>query len=233
MTAIAQSPAVRLATLAAALVPAFGAMAQEDVDVQKLTKPGSVVEFGAAYVDENNGRFGQYNGLNEKGGYGLLDFNLNRRDEETGNWLQFSGSNVGLDMRKLRLDNRTQGDWGYFVQYDQIPRYSPYTVNTGLSGIGTGGVAINYVPLRDVQLDTQRKAWTLGFDKMLSGGWDFQVRYKNEEKTGSRIWGRGTTGAVGFEFVTDPIDYATQQIEATLGYNSKSLQLSGGYYGTI
>jgi MtrB/PioB family decaheme-associated outer membrane protein len=233
MATTARIPAFRLAALTAALLPAYGALAQDAEEIDKLTKPGSVIEFGAAYVDEDNQRFGQYNGLNEKGGYGLLDFNLNRRDEETGNWLQFSGSNVGLDVRKLRLDHRTQGNWGYFIQYDQIPRYSPYMVNTGLEGIGTGTVTINGAPLRDVQLDTQRKAWTLGLDKALPAGWDVQFRYRNEEKTGSRIWGRGTTGAVGFEFVTDPIDYNTQQIEAIVGYNSRDFQLSGGYYGTL
>jgi MtrB/PioB family decaheme-associated outer membrane protein len=235
MARIAPVPTFRLAMLAAALLPVYAmqAQAQDDVDVQKLTKPGNVVEFGAAYVDEDNQRFGQFNGLNTKGAYGLLDFNLNQRDEETGHWLQFTGSNVGLDMRKLRLDQRTQGDWGYFIEYSQLPRYSPYMVNTGLSGIGTGGVSVNFVPLRDVQLDTQRKAWTLGFDKMLAAGWDVQFRYRSEEKTGSRIWGRGSTGAVGFEFVTDPIDYSTQQFEAILGYNSRNLQLSGGYYGTL
>ena len=62
-----------------------------------------------------------------------------------GNWLQFSGSNVGLDMRKLRLDHRTQGNWGYFVEFSQIPRYSPYTVNTGLAGIGTGNIAVTMI----------------------------------------------------------------------------------------
>lgn len=232
----AQISTFRLAALAAALLPVYAglAQAQDAAEIDKLTKPSSVIEFGAGYVDEDNNRFGQYNGLNEKGGYGLLEFNLNRRDEETGNWLQITGSNVGLDMRKLRLDHRTQGNWGYFIQYDQIPRYSQYVVNTGLAGIGTGTVNFNGVPLRDVQLDTQRKAWTLGLDKALPAGWDVQVRYRNEEKTGSRIWGQGTTGGAGqFQFLADPIDYNTQQIEATVGYSGKGLQLSGGYYGTM
>ena len=231
-----QTSAFRLAALVAALLPVYAslAQAQDTAEIDKLSKPGSVIEFGAGYVDEDNGRFGQYNGLNEKGGYGLLDFNLNRRDEATGEWLQFSGSNVGLDMRKLRLEHRTQGNWGYFVQYDQIPRFSPYTVNTGLSGIGTGGVAINFVPLRDVQIETERKAWTLGLDKVLPAGWDVQFRYRSEDKTGSRIWGQGTTGGAGqFQFLADPIDYNTQQLEATVGYTTKNLQLNGGYYGTL
>ncbi|HEX9182121.1 MAG TPA: MtrB/PioB family outer membrane beta-barrel protein, partial [Burkholderiales bacterium] len=213
----AQNTAFRLAALAAALLPVYASLAQSQdaAEIDKLTKPGSVIEFGAGYVDEDNNRFGQYNGLNEKGGYGLLDFNINRRNEETGNWLQFSGSNVGLDMRKLRFDHRTQGNWGYFVQYDQIPRYSQYVVNTGLAGIGSGTVTINGQPLRDVQLETQRKAWTLGLDKALPAGWDVQFRYRSEEKTGSRIWGQGTTGGAGqFQFLADPIDYNTQQFEA-------------------
>jgi MtrB/PioB family decaheme-associated outer membrane protein len=232
MTTTAQTPAVRLAALAAALVPVFGALAQDEVDMQKLTKPGSAIELGAGIVDKDNRRFGQYNGMVDEGGYGLVDFNLNRRDEATGNWLQITGRNVGLENRELRLDHRQQGNWGYFLEFSQIPRYSPYTVNTGLSGIGTGTVAVNGVPLRDVDFNTTRDVWTVGASKLFAGAWDLQVRFRNEDKTGSRLWGRGNTGAGGFEFLADPIDYNTKQVEAILGYTGKSLQLSGGYYGT-
>lgn len=230
MTMIARTPAVQLTSLAAALLSAFGASAQ-DADLDKLTKPGSRAELGIGYVDQNNNRFGQYNGLNEQGGYLLFDFNLNRRDEATGSWLQFIGRNVGLDMRELRFDHRRQGNWGYFIDYNQIPRYNQYIVNTGLQGIGTGSVAVSSVGRQDVNLDTQRKIWTLGFDKVLPAGWDFSVRFKNEDKDGSRQWGRGNTTG-GFEWLADPINYNTKQLEAVAAFTGKSLQLSGGYYGT-
>ncbi len=79
----------------------------------------------------------------------------------------------------------------------------------------------------------------LGFDKMLFGNWDLQVRFRNEEKDGTRVFGRGTTGTgpVGsfgqFEFAPEPINSTTRQLDVKVGYSGADFQLSGGYYGTM
>ena len=86
----------------------------------------------------------------------------------------------------VEVEHNRQGNWGYFVEFSQTPRYSPYTVNTGLSGIGTINQAVGGEPTRDVQLKTERKTTTLGFDKWLPAKFDFQVRFRHEEKDGSR-----------------------------------------------
>ena len=90
-----------LSAMAAALLAAFGGAAAAEDDVAELTKPSSSVRFGLGYVDEDNGRFGQYTGLNQKGGYGLLDADIVNRDDATGTWLRFEGRNLGLDHREL------------------------------------------------------------------------------------------------------------------------------------
>ncbi|HTN26547.1 MAG TPA: MtrB/PioB family decaheme-associated outer membrane protein, partial [Burkholderiales bacterium] len=175
--------------------------------------------------------------LNEKGGYGILDFNWANRDDSTGTWMRAWGRNIGYDSRELQWEHNRQGDWGYFVNYNQIPRYSPYTINTGVQGIGTANLNIPYPaatsPKSDVQLKTERDILTLGGSKNFGAGWDAQVRFRNEEKDGARIFGRGTTGGTGgFEFTPDPIHYKTNIIEATVGYSGAQFQMSGGYYGT-
>jgi len=219
-----------LATMLAAYVPAEAAEVDE---VTELSKPESTVQAGVGYVNRDNQRFGQYTGLNEKGAYGLLDLDLVQRDDATGTWLKLSGRNLGLDDREVRVEHRRQGDWGYFIDFSQIPRFDPYTVNTGLSGIGSIDQTVNGEALRDVKLDTRRDIATLGVDKQLSTGFDFQVRFRNEEKEGARRFGQGNNpGAPDVRFLTDPIDYTTKQIEATLGYTTERLQVSGGYYGT-
>jgi MtrB/PioB family decaheme-associated outer membrane protein len=73
---------------------------------------------------------------------------------------------------------------------------------------------------------------TVGFDKLMSGGFDVQVRVRNEQKDGERVFGRGTTGT-GFQFTPEPLNSSTSQVEAILGYTGKQLQLSGGYYGSL
>jgi len=217
---------------ATSLLCAFGpAVAAEDDAVTELTKPSSSMEVGFGYVSENNQRFGQYNGLTNNGGYGLLDLNVVQRDDATGTWLRFSGRNLGLDNRELRFENNRQGNWGYFIEFSQTPRFDPYTVTTRLAGIGgtTQAIAGN-ATAQEYHLKTQRDALTLGFDKQISSGLGVQVRYRNEEKNGERLWGQGTFGT--WRFLTDPIDQTTKQLEATLNYSAGGLQLSGGYYGT-
>ena len=225
-------------TILAALSAAFSTAYGQDPEVTALTNPsGGSVSLGLGYVSKDNTRFGQYNGLNEKGGYGILDFNWVQRDDATGTWMRAWGRNLGYDSRELRWEHNRQGDWGYFINFDQIPRYSQYTVNTGVQGIGTSSLFIPYPaatsPKSDVQLKTERDILTVGLSKHLPGGWDLQLRFRNEQKDGARIFGRGTTGGTGgFEFTPDPIDYSTQIIEAIAGYTGAQLQLSGGYYGT-
>ena len=38
-----------------------------------------------------------------------------------GTWLRFDGRNLGLDSRQLRFEHNRQGNWGYFIEYGQIP----------------------------------------------------------------------------------------------------------------
>ena len=221
----------------AALLAAFGAAgaAEGDDDITHLTQPESTVSLGAGNVNNDGARFGQYTGMNESGGYGLLDADIVKRDDATGTWLKFTGRNLGLDNRELKLEHDRQGDWGYYLDFSQMPRYEPYTVNTAVTGIGSANLTIPAVSTAGTptQLQTQRDAIGLGFSKVLPGNWDVQLRFRNEEKDGARLFARGTTGGVGlFEFAPEPIHSTTRQIEATLGYTGEQLQLSGGYYGT-
>ncbi len=220
----------RLAVTAAAVLAGVGAYAAEGDEITALTRPESNITFGLGYVNKDGLRFGQYSGLNEKGTYGLLGGSLIKRDDATGTWLKLSGRNLGLESRELRFEHNRQGNWGYFIEYDETPRFNPYTVNTGLAGIGTATQTINGTALRDVDLKTKREAVTLGFSKNLPAGWDVQVRFRNEEKDGARQWGQGGPPV---NFLTDPINQTTRQLDVILGYAGEKLQLSGGYYGTL
>jgi len=224
----------------AALVAAFALPLA--ANAEEAARPVSTIEFGLGYADSDGRRFGQYNGINEQGVYGLLDAELVRRDDATGTWLRFRGRNLGLDHRELRLEHNRQGNWGYFLEFSQIPRYEPYVVTTAVAGIGGANLTIPTTTTAGLPLDlkTRRDRIGLGFDKQLTGNWNLQVRFRNEEKDGARLWARGTTGGgvVGgpvfgnFEFAPEPIDSTTRQLEVTVGYTGERLQFAGGYYGT-
>ena len=228
----ARCNAYLMTAAATSLLCAFGpAVAAEGAEVTELTKPSSSMEVGVGVVSQNNQRFGQYNGLVDNGGYGLIDLNLVKRDDATGTWLRFSARNLGLDNRELRLEYSRQGDWGYFVDFSQTPRFDPYTVTTRLAGIGsTTQTILGSATAQEYHLKTERNAWTVGFDKEISRGLGVQVRYRSEVKDGERLWGQGYFGI--WRFLADPIDQTTKQLDAILNYAAGGLQLSGGYYGT-
>lgn len=223
----------RLTSIAAAVFTAFGTAYAADDEVAALTKPESTIRFGLGYVNSDNRQFGKYDGLNEQGGYGLLDIDAVKRDDATGTWLKFRGRDLGLDSRELRFDHEKQGNWSYYLDYSQIPRYEPYKASTGITGIGGNALNVPNPAARTslVSLETKRDRIGLGFNKQWMENWNFRVDFRNEEKNGTRLWGRGTSNRM--EFAPEPIDSTTRQLEATLGYTGKSLQLSGGYYGTM
>jgi MtrB/PioB family decaheme-associated outer membrane protein len=222
---------------AAALLAAFGSAqaAETEEDAARLARPESTISIGAGYVDKDGARFGQYTGMRKSGLYGLLDAEIVNRNDATGTWLKFTGRSLGLDDRELRFEHNRQGDWAYYLDFGQTPRYEPFTVKTGVTGIGTANLRIPSVPTAgtETQLKTRREAIGFGVSKWVMGGFDMQVRFRNEEKDGARLFARGTTGGNGlFEFAPEPINSTTRQLDVTLGYTGPKLQLSGGYYGT-
>ncbi|MGH8764946.1 MAG: MtrB/PioB family decaheme-associated outer membrane protein [Burkholderiales bacterium] len=215
-------------SLLAALALPEAARAQDDA-VKDLVTPESTVELGIGVVTNDNSRFGQYTGLRKEGAYGIGNLDIVKRDNETGTWTKIFGRDLGYQSREMRFDQQRQGNWGYFVDFNQTPAYSPYTVNTGLVGLGTASQTISTVGRSNFEPKTQRDALSLGFEKILWNGWSVDVNFKNEEKNGSRLFGRGDTG---FEFLAEPVNWTTRQAEANLQYTGSKLQLRGGYYGT-
>jgi len=225
----------RLAAMAAAVLAAYSPAHADDInDIEWLTNPGSTISVGAGYLREDAPRFGQYTGVNDTGVYGILNFDINRLEKETGTWLRLKGNNLGFENRDLRLQHERQGDWGYFIDYSEMPRFEPYTAYTAVTGIGTPFLAIpNSAAAVEVpvNLKMKREALGLGFSKQLGNGFDLQVRVRNEEKNGERIFARGTA-TPAWEFAPEPLNSTTRQLEAILGYADKKFQVSGIYYGT-
>lgn len=223
-----------LAAMAAAVLSAYTPAYAQSEEIDPLANPTSSIAVGAGYLSEDAPRFGQYTGMNEQGMYGLFGIDVNRLDRSTGTWVKFKGNNLGLESRDMRLTHERQGNWGYFIDYSETPRFEPYTVNTAVTGIGTPNLVIPSsaaaveVP---VQLKMKREALGLGFSKVLGNGFDVQVRVRNEEKDGARIFSRGTS-TPAWEFAPEPLNSTTRQLDAILGYTTEKLYIAGGYYGT-
>lgn len=222
-----------LTTLAAAILAGVGTKAAA-ADEQKpggLDFSGSSVSVGVGTWNGDRERLGAYDGERDNGGVVLFDADISGRDYETGSWLRGQIRDLGLDSREADLEYERQGDWGIGVQYDEIRRFAPYTVNTSNTGLGTDNqtVAASNPAGRNYTLETGRKNAGVNVNKYLMPGLNFRLSYNREEKEGSQHWGIDT-GVVSF--LAMPIDATVRQVDTALDFTGKRFQLSGGYNGS-
>jgi MtrB/PioB family decaheme-associated outer membrane protein len=226
-----------LAAIAAALLSVYGPALAEDGDAMKsFTKPESSIRLGAVQMAGDGPDFGKYTGVRDEGFQAVIDLDLVKRNDETGTWVKAAARNFGPDNRDLRISHERQGDWGYYFDYNQTPRYEPLSIRTGMTGVGTTaqshptpGAAPTTLK-NDAQLKTEREGYGLGFSKQLGGGFDVQLSARSEDKDGTRMASLYHSNLIAF--FTEPINSTTRQYEGTIGYKGKKLYLSGGYYGS-
>lgn len=248
--------------LAMAVLAAIGqgqALAQQSDEVRQLTNPESSVTIGGAGVSgdkADRAQFGQFTGLRKESGYLLFDIDYLTRDNATGTWYTLQGRNLGLDNRELRAGMQKQGDWKVMGEYNEITRYSPFTINTGMTDAGTTRPVIKVLTTAgsgsDLDFKLQRKSIGGVVEKWLSPNLKFEFSMKSEDKTGTRLWGRGydcaayvcgpsTTTALNqanflknaILLIPEPIDSNIKQIEAKLNFHDEKLNLVAGYYGSL
>lgn len=234
------SQVFRLSAVAAALSSVFTLAWADDAEMAALTKPESGYSVGVGLWSNDRHQLGIYDGQREAGTYLNGDVQIIKRDDSTGTWTTFTGSNLGLDTLEMRGEYLKQGDFGVSLEYGQTVRKNPNTFVTGLQGIGDNQLVVSgtppaaaativaALPKRNVTLGTQRDLTQLGIYKSLADGLDLSVSFKNEDKSGTRHWGMGSQPY----FLAEPIDYNTRQLDAVLNFTGERIQLSGGYSGS-
>ncbi len=237
-----------------AVLAAFGPAQAQDADVAALTNPDTAVVSGgvgwASGDPEDRALFGQYNGWRTNDVNLLLDFLYLKRNDQ-GVWTRIEGRNLGLDVLDFGMSGGRQGDWKLSLDYDQMVRRDPYTINTGMGGVGTTAPAIGNSLVApgaggNIDLSQKRKGLTLGGSKWITPNFAFEANYKIEEKNGSRLWGvggycsnaispvcTGASGTVGALYLTpEPIDSTAQQFEAKFTFFGDGFGATAGYYGS-
>lgn len=235
------------------------ARAQVTDEVQQLITPDSSISVGVGGVSGNEkdrAQYGIFNGMRKDRSYLLFDLDYLTRDNATGTWITLQGRNLGLENRELRGGINKQGDWKVFGEYNEITRRSPFAVNTAMTNAGstTPNVVLLTVPGtgNDLNFKTQRKGVSANVEKWLSPGLKFEATFKNEEKDGTRMWGRGydcvayvcgssTTTAVNqanflknaILMIPEPINSTIRQFDAKLNFHDEKLNLSAAYYGSF
>ncbi len=139
--------AVRAALVAMALVPAAYAADQGPAmpTVADLTQRTSFLEAGVGYVSDSSFKFGQYNGLFDKGAYGIFNFDLAGSvpydDGSAVRWRAI-GTNLGLDNRSVYGEGGQQGLYRVFLGYDELRSNYTDSYQTPYLGVGTNSLQL-------------------------------------------------------------------------------------------
>jgi len=238
-----------------AVLGAFGAAHGEDeaISANPTVPENSVVlGVGLSTGDANDrARFGVYNGLRDSRANLLLGGSYLDRGGDSGRWTSIEARNLGLDNRDVRFTVRQLGQWKVYQEYSEITRHDPRTINTGLAGAGTAAPAVNLISPgagSDLNLELQRKAMSLGGSVRFDNGLQLQVDFKNEEKSGARMFARGfacsatwvaagvctaSTSQYALLLLPEPINSTMRQLDAKLTYSGDNWLLTSGYYGSF
>jgi MtrB/PioB family decaheme-associated outer membrane protein len=245
---------LRPTLLALALLAAF-APAQADDEIASYITPSSWLSVGVTSIDgnrQNRALWGQYNGMRSGSAFANIDFEYLRREEQSGTWSILQGSDLGLDTRQLRLLQQKQGDWSIGAEYSELTRVYPRTINTGMAGAGTPNPVVTRLAAQgkgsDLDLETRRRSASLSMEKWLTPRLQLEATFKNEDKKGARIFGRGFNCSAAFGCVTagtslntagailmlpEPINSTTRQLDMRLNYALDKLFISASYYGSF
>ncbi len=98
------------------------------------------LDVGLGWVSEDSFKFGEYNGLNEEGGYFIGNARVLYRGQEDGRYYDLHAHDLGLDTRSLSIEGGLQGHYDVFLRYDELPHYISDSAQTPFTGAGPGWV---------------------------------------------------------------------------------------------
>jgi len=193
------------------------------------------VDAGVLYVDEDSAKFGEYNGLSEKGPYADIGARGGSRSE-SGNYYDYSLDGLGVDP-EAEVTFGKEGLYEAVLSYDTIPHETWDTTVTPFERAGSGVLALpsGWVragstggmtglagSLREVDLGTERTRYGAGLGFLLNPKLELFADYSREEIDGNRL------GSANFLFsslqIPEPVDSAHDQFELGARYRWK-----GGY----
>ncbi len=145
------------ALIALVLLLAGSAVAQTTAASQ--TTPEKKVQFGVGGVSDNSFKFGEYNGLQNQGPFGIGFFDLRGGaaydSASTWRW-RLTGRNLGLEDRNLTADFGKQGKFRFSFVYDELLANRSDTYRTPYLGVGTSVLTLpaNWIKPIVPQLNT-------------------------------------------------------------------------------
>ena len=206
------------------------------------TGVSGTVDVGAGSVSDDSAEFGQYNGLNKSGGYVIGDAAVRSRAKDGSYW-RLDASNLGLDSRAVNAEGGKQGTYKLRLNYDETPHriwdkaQTPFlgsgsanlTLPAGFPAATTGAMPLG--SLQQVDLYTQRKQLGVGASWNRTTRWEYALNFRHDTKEGN-ILRTGGAFFVNTSQLVEPVDYVTDQVDASASYRGKQFQMKLAYYGS-
>ena len=203
------------------------------------------LDVGLGDVSKDSYKFGEYTGLNEQGGFLIGNAAARFRGKDADYW-NVSASNLGLDSRSLSAESGRQGKYKVFLKYDELPHFISDSAVTPFVGTGggsltlplgwvkaasPGGMTALTGSLHQADLDTMRKNLAVGASLMPAPEWEYAVNFRHDTREGTkRIAG---TFFLNSAQLVQPIDYVTNQLDASASYTGRKWQARIAYYASV
>ena len=141
----AASQTAPASTAASPSSPADTAESQTTPTAASQTAPTNTVDAGVGGVSGSSFKFGEYNGLQSSGPFGIVNFDFRGGaaydSKSTWRW-QMRGTNLGLETRSLYAEFAKQGKYEFSFSYSELPANRSDTYRTPYLGAGTGNLAL-------------------------------------------------------------------------------------------
>jgi MtrB/PioB family decaheme-associated outer membrane protein len=129
----------------AASPPAPTAASQTTPTAASQATPTNTVDAGVGGVSGSSFKFGEYNGLQNSGPFGIGNFDFRGGaaydSKSTWRW-QMRGRNLGLETRSLYTEFGKQGKYQFFFSYSELLANRSDTYQTPYLGAGTGNLTL-------------------------------------------------------------------------------------------
>ena len=142
--------AVRAMLIGAVSLPYIAAHAEGagDATVDELTKPTQSVTVGGMGVNRDAIKANEYDGLQRKGAYGNLGFDLRGGGDYDSNdatrW-RVSGTDLGLETRAIQLEYGKQGHFRFSAGFDELIRSGSAvyeSISSPYQGVGSTNLTL-------------------------------------------------------------------------------------------
>jgi MtrB/PioB family decaheme-associated outer membrane protein len=127
------------------LLVGSGENAYSQATAASQTTPSSSAGFGVGGVSGSSYKFGEYNGLQNSGPFGIGNFDLyggGPYDSKSAWRWHMKGTDLGLETRTLSAEFGKQGKYRFFINYSELLANRSDTYQTPYLGVGTGNLTL-------------------------------------------------------------------------------------------